>query len=572
MYKYLSIAVILLLSIDLAQASGTKANIIVSARYKLYCLDDSGNFKWSFPTPGQGQESGPAIGDVDNDGKGEIFFGARDSLYCLTYDGTRKWARNVPQSRLCSPVIANIDTIGDPEVIIASQSAVYCFNSVTGGVEKWSYPISGSYCFGDLYIGPAVSVANVDTIGTPEVIVATPTVFYCIKSDGTLGWSHDINISTTNNQMPGVAVADLGTDGVPEIIGASDYDIVCFRPNGTYKWTYVGTAGKYLGQPAIADINNDSKAEIVVYEYPQVVAYQENVAGTGITKLWSDTIVDATAPIASCTPPVICNIDGDSDKDVLFVGCTYTSHPIGYLYIFNGTDGKHPDNSGNPPYKSDLIASRTLCERGVAIADIDEDGHLEIVGISSTNAWNDICGIAVLENDANWADSRNLFTSHLYHTTEINDNLTIPRIEPSNWKSHNTWVTQLTTGGSGLGTPTLKWTYADSTFGWINASIAIAPLGEIAATEENVEPATLDLRMFYRNNHLVIKFNSGKNETLNLAIFDITGRLIRTQEFGQFSAGKQEIHSDFSGFANGIYFVRIHSGKYESTNKIVLVR
>ena len=120
-----------------------KANIVVSAQNAVYCLDNDGILKWSFPHSGiTYQWSGAAIGDMDEDGKPEVVVGA-DKLYCLNYDGILKWSYPMDYAHLCSPAIANVDTMGDAEVIMASRNTLYCFNSNL--TIKWSYPISGTY-------------------------------------------------------------------------------------------------------------------------------------------------------------------------------------------------------------------------------------------------------------------------------------------------------------------------------------------------------------------------------------------------------------------------------------------
>ena len=81
------------------------------------------------------------------------------------------------------------------------------------------------------------------------------------------------------------------------------------------------------------------------------------------------------------TPPFICDIDGDGDRDVIMSGREY-------LAIYNGPDGDHPDNSGNPFYRDSAFVNYTG-EFGT-VGDVDGDSVVEIVGIYS---------IRVLEED-----------------------------------------------------------------------------------------------------------------------------------------------------------------------------
>ncbi len=534
------------------------SEIVVSAQSAVYCLDSDGNLRWSFPhTNPFYQTSGPAIGDIDSDGKPEIVVGA-DSLYCLSYDGNQKWSYPI-EVWLCPPAIANVDTTGNAEVIVAELDTLYCFNG--DGSIKWTYPIIGNYS--PDWGGPAVSVANVDATLTPEVFAVTPSYVYCLDSNGNLKWS----FSMSGNYFVGIAVADLNLDNDPEIVISNTKSIYCLRNDGSQKWTYNLTA--YVSQPAIADINNDTKPEIVVYAYPKIRALQENIAGTGLNIVWEADVEDISGG-ASSTPPVICDIDGDLDKDVIWVGFRESGFvPVGDLYILNGMDGKHPDNSGSPCYKDTNFAARTVFERGVAVADIDDDGKVEIVGISANSG--DINGVAVLECDS-WANSRKLFTSHLYHITDINDDVTVPNIESNNWQSHNTWLTQLTTGGSGFGNPILKWDYANAGFGWIIASIAIAPIYNPSGTEEREFSKDLGLKILYTPNGIVANLSLSKSEGVSFRIFDLAGRMKKVINLGTMSAAIHKIPLNMTNFENGVYFVQTRIGDRILNCKAIVIK
>lgn len=369
----------------------------------------------------------------------------------------------------------------------------------------------------------------------------------------------------------GIAVADLNLDSEPEIVVTSTYNIYCLRPNGSVKWSYSGKS-QYISQPAMADINSDNKPEVVVYQYPEIIAFQENTAGTGLDTVWRAPVEDETGTV-SASPPIICDIDGDGDKDVLWVGCIWNGYnPAGMLYILNGIDGKHPNNSGAPCYTDSNFTARTVFERGVAVADIDADGKVEIVGISSNGGQTDISGVAVLECDNSWASARNIFSSHLYHITEINDDLSIPKIEPNNWMSHNTWLTQKTTGGSGFGNPVIKWISTNSNFGWILASIAIAPTLNPAGVEEREVPEYSDLRVLYKDGRKVVAFGLSEMEEISFHIFDIAGRERKVINMGIMDAGTHEIPLNLANFKNGVYFCQAHLGEKILTCKTIVIR
>jgi hypothetical protein len=555
------------------------SEIVVSAEKAVFCLGSEGNLKWSFHHPFVSYlNSSPAIGNIDNSGEAEIIVAA-DYLYCLDYDGTVRWSF-VADSTMsyCCPVIANVDTAGMPEVLIGTTDTLYCLNN--NGDTQWAVGIPGNYT--RAHVGPTITVANVDGVGMPEVLVATPGWFYCVNGGGTVRWSYDMTGSASNDYYTGIAVADLDLDNVPEIVVTQSDDvhictIYCLRPNGSLKWEITDLG--YVSQPAIADINGDNKPEIVIHlseRSPKTVtALQENTSGNGLDVVWETTVVDDT-PV-SVPFPVICDIDGDGDRDVLWVGHINTMNPTdGALYIMNGLDGRHPDNSGGPCYTNSNFFSRTVCERGVAVADIDDDGHLEIVGISCGAGY--VYGVCALECDGSWAEGRNAYTSDLYHITDIEDDLRIPRIEPNNWETHNTWATQLSTGGTGLGTPTVKWSYYNSDFKRILSSIAIAPVYHSLGIEEDVvrdaddDGTDRQIQAYYDRGQIKVIFTLLREEDVSLCIFDVAGRERERLSVERLNKGTHQMRVGADRLENGLYFVQIHIESGTLSSKVTVLR
>lgn len=566
------------------------SNVYVVAKNAAYCLDHTGNLKWSFPYPSNAWElSSPAIGEINSDGEAEMVFCTMDKVYCLGINnGTLKWSYSVAnwsEARidLGTPIIANIDTIGDPEIIVPGRDTIYCFNS--DGSIKWGYAMSIGYdTYDQSWSGAHAIVANING-DTPDVIALNPKTVYCLKSNGTLRWS----FAMTGNDWGGAAVADVDLDGQPEIIVSDPYNgfpdscthfIYCLRPDGSLKWKQHGKGT--ISQVAIADINNDSKPELVAYnsENPmggiltrKVRAYRVNLAGTGLDTLWTVNITDFTDVSASF--PVLCDLTGNGYRDIVIEGCTQWPPKGGMLYIFNGLDGKAPDNSGGAPYTNDTFATQTLNEHAASVADIDEDGHLEVVGQAHDTS-GFVYGVAVLGSNS-WQGGRNLFTSERYHITDINDNLSVPRIEPNNWQSHNSWDAQSTTGGGvGWGTPYVKWVYTNPSFGEIYTSIAIAPVGG-GGTEENNATKKSNLEVLYKNGKSVARFSLAKEANVFFYIFDLSGRQRKTVHLGTMAAGSHEVPLDLTSLVSGIYFVQVQvsggpAGAQNLTCKTILIR
>lgn len=72
------------------------------------------------------------------------------------------------------------------------------------------------------YATAAVAVADIDPDGTPELLVPGGDGFlYCLRLDGSLRWSVNVQLNLASVQVAEPVVADLTGDGSPEIIVAS---------------------------------------------------------------------------------------------------------------------------------------------------------------------------------------------------------------------------------------------------------------------------------------------------------------------------------------------------------------
>ncbi|MBL7014363.1 MAG: penicillin acylase family protein [Candidatus Marinimicrobia bacterium] len=59
---------------------------------------------------------------------------------------------------------------------------------------------------------------------------------------------------------------------------------------------------------------------------------------------------------------------------------------------------------------------------------------------------------------------------------------------------------------------------------------------------------------------------------VSLQIYDTTGRLMQTLIDGQLEPGNHKIQWDASNYSSGIYFIRVQSGAYYDTQKIILIK
>jgi hypothetical protein len=104
---------------------------------------------------------------------------------------------------------------------------------------------------------------------------------------------------------------------------------------------------------------------------------------------------------------------------------------------------------------------------------------------------------------------------------------------------------------------------------------AFPNLWESTDRPPEVLPNAFDLHQNYPNpfNAVTeISFDLTTPSVARLEIFDITGRLARTLDFGRQSAGPHSVNFDGSALPSGLYFYRLTAGAQLATRKMILLK
>jgi hypothetical protein len=68
---------------------------------------------------------------------------------------------------------------------------------------------------------------------------------------------------------------------------------------------------------------------------------------------------------------------------------------------------------------------------------------------------------------------------------------------------------------------------------------------------------------------IMLSFNSAAEESFHVSVTDYTGRVVYNNE-SKTGAGPNEVVYDFTGFAKGVYFIRIQTAEKSKVIRMVI--
>ncbi|ROZ79736.1 carboxypeptidase regulatory-like domain-containing protein [Ramlibacter sp. WS9] len=366
---------------------------------------------------------GLAAADLDGDGVPEIVGMSAPSArpIALRPDGSVLWAATtgtVPYwaangGNWSAPLIADLDADGIPEVI--SSNNVY--NGRTGQFKwKASGPHIGTSDtqFPAYYSIPVVA----DLFGTGKQNLILGASVY--EADGTPVW---IKTNAVDGYGDGhIGIADFDRDGFPELVLVSAAKVWLLDRFGNKIWgpIQIPNSNIWGGPPTIADFDGDGVPDIGVATTRSYAVLRANG-----TIMWTSAAKDFGSGMTGSTS---FDFHGDGKPKVVY-------SDESSIFVLDGATGvvslRIPSSSA------------TTFEYPIVI-DADRDGHAEFVTIRNNYAGHADSapgsGIRVYQDkDNSWVGTRGIWNQHVYSITNINDDLTVPRVPVQSWKSHNTY-------------------------------------------------------------------------------------------------------------------------------------
>jgi len=408
----------------------------------LFIDSETGKLKWSFPKYGSYSGiSNLAFVDIDNDSIPEIITHhglsggmfptpIEDRLICYKADGTVVWISdqtlNFNSNSSATIGVADFNQDGIPEVYLSNK----IFNAKNGiqlceggnfgkGIDnqnKFHYPISIS--------------ANLDNDSTNLELAAGHTIYKVIISNvnGLIGNQMvPYNLSLNGQFVDGpTSVADINSDGILDVIvtvpgdASSSILYVYYLNNGvprllartTPPTPIVGSSGNYISHATIGNIRQSNIPSILISRPNLLISYSY----TGSSQLrqdWSFVTSDTSGSVGI----TLFDFNGDGIQEIIYRDMTN-------LKIING--------SGNLA----MVLSQADClsptyNEFPIVADIDNSGEAKICVTCSfqRKGWPAKLTVFGPPEGQRWAPARPIWNQYAYNPLQINDDLTVPRVQ-----------------------------------------------------------------------------------------------------------------------------------------------
>ncbi len=191
-----------------------------------------------------------AIADLDLDGVEEVVTG--NAIYAI--DGSTLWADPSEDDGMIA--IANLDSDPEGEFIAISYNTYRAHD--TDGSILWGPTAINK---GNILSVPAV--ADLDLDGFPEFVVAGGNELRVVNHDGSILWTAK---AQDESGATGASIFDFEGDGQPDVVYIDEIEMIAFDgATGAVKfYSTEHASGTMFDYPAIADVDADDQAEIVV--------------------------------------------------------------------------------------------------------------------------------------------------------------------------------------------------------------------------------------------------------------------------------------------------------------------
>jgi hypothetical protein len=376
-----------------------------------------------------------AVGNLDADAALEVVVGRYDPPGVTAFEFTGaalalEWEADTgslgsDSFAAMGPSLADLDGDGQAEVI--------CGFVVIDGATGTVLADGGGGAGHDPYRDWLTAVADLDEDGQPEIVSGNRAVTY--TGSGLVDLWHNSAVVDGN-----MAVGALYTPGTASVVTVAECAVsVLDGPTGNVLLPAVSLPGQNTncqgGPPTVADFDGDTFAEIGVAGRSAYTVFDLECVGpnqpTGCQDQYIRWSVATQDESSSITGSSVFDFEGDGRAEVVY-------NDECYLRVFDGATGAVRLEVAN--------SSRTAGEYPV-IADVDSDGNAEILVVANSymhTSGDTQCdypagtepraGVYLYGDSTDrWVGTRSIWNQHTYHVTNVEEDGTLPAVEPRHW-------------------------------------------------------------------------------------------------------------------------------------------
>lgn len=251
------------------------------------------------------------------------------------------------EADLGSGPIANIAVRTATKNIFCANVAGEVFSFTPAGAMRWKIALQEP-------------VIGISLYAQGLLLALQDGAVYVTDGGQLLSTAPDLNFPAVTSPQNAFAIADLDNDGVLEAFAGESEGRLFFSSNNSAR-----NFGNALGGLALGDINRDGRKEVVLAAGNELFAFNSN----GVLAENFPVVIGKAKSFANDydLTPILADVDGDGAQDVLVAG----SEGNVYAFRFDGAQVK-----GFP------LAMAGAGHGSLAVGDLDNDGKLELVGVS----------------------------------------------------------------------------------------------------------------------------------------------------------------------------------------------
>ena len=534
--------------------------------------------------------------DVNGDGWDDIFIsngiptGSFNMLYINNADGTFTTVNNddivLQSDRSDGASFADVDNDGDLDCVevtygyqgIGNLNHFYRNNGDGSFTREPANPIGTILSYSEMPNWVDVNNDHFLDLYVTSSRVNLNNLYFENQGDGNFVERIDLDITSETLKSRSADWVDYDDDGDCDLFITNEDNLKnsLFRNDGSNNFTQITnlsivTDNKNSAGSSWADIDNDGDFDLFVANWDgQNNQLFINNGGTFIEQTTSVIATD----VASSFGSTFGDIDNDGDLDLFVCNAYLTGQMQNFVYINNGAGVFTRDSSS-------ALANHSGYTFGAAFGDYDNDGWLDIV---LANTQNENQNNSLFHNTGsgnNWVKIRCEGTTS--NTSAVGTNVKLRSSIDGNdvWQTRKISATSGTCSqnsytvhfglknGSIIDEIVIKWPSGlEETFSNVsinNAYRAIEGTGVLSVQDHFQKEKSFTVYPIPSNEHIKVDFLEAINSSVNVEIYDLTGKVIFVNEF----ASGEEILISKGGISVGHYLMKLYLDDAVFVQKII---